>query len=398
MGKNIELDLSNIPHELLLILEIITMKSNEHSKHIIEKYQDIDWNLFIDLALHHRIYPVLYTKLKKNEKCVPEEILQTLQQYYKRNIFHMLHLAAETEKIAKYFTENEIPTLFLKGPILGTELYGDISLRTSSDIDFLVPIVDIEKAETLLINNGYVKEDYIQTVLNDWTWRHHHFTFIHPDKEIKIEIHWRLHPGPGKEPSFTELWNRKSTSSITGYSINLLGKEDLLLFLITHGARHGWSRIRWLVDIDRIVQHNINWFKINQLFKKFHSINVAGQAFILSNALLHTTISKNMQNIIEGNRPKKLAQNSIFYMERMVNLHTEPLPEEIAEYHKHHLYSMMSIQQKCLYALSTLYPYPSDLETFPLPKNLHILYFPLRPFLAVWRKTRKNTLHEEDRN
>ena len=28
---------------------------------------DIDWNLFLELAMHHRIYPLLYSKLKKIE-------------------------------------------------------------------------------------------------------------------------------------------------------------------------------------------------------------------------------------------------------------------------------------------------------------------------------------------
>ena len=31
--------------------------------------------------------------------------------------------------------------------------------------------------------------------------------------------------------------------------------------------------------------------------------------------------------------------------------------------------------------MSFLYPYPEDAETLPLPKYLHFLYFPLRPFL-----------------
>ena len=39
-----------------------------------------------------------------------------------------------------------------------------------------------------------MKDDYIQTVLNDWKWRHHHVTYFHPEKEIKLEIHWRLNP------------------------------------------------------------------------------------------------------------------------------------------------------------------------------------------------------------
>jgi hypothetical protein len=52
----------------------------------------------------------------------------------------------------------------------------------------------------------------------------------------------------------------------------------------------------------------------------------------------------------------------------------------------------MSLQQKVLYIISTLHPYYTDVETLPLPKYLHFLYFPLRPFLCIWRKTRKHAL------
>ena len=32
-------------------------------------------------------------------------------------------------------------------------------------------------------------------------------------------------------------------------------------FLITHGARHGWSRLRWLMDIDKMLNGKLDWDK-----------------------------------------------------------------------------------------------------------------------------------------
>ena len=141
----------------------------------------------------------------------------------------MLYLSGEMEQINKLCNENRIPLLFLKGPVLAKELYGDLSLRTSSDLDVMIPIHKLGKMEELLQNSGYVKDEYIETVLSDWKWRHHHFTYIHPEKEVKVEVHWRLNPGPGKEPSFSELWERKSISILTKNELYFLGKEDLFL-------------------------------------------------------------------------------------------------------------------------------------------------------------------------
>ena len=84
--------------------------------------------------------------------------MEALFQEYKKNTFQMLHLCGEMEQISKLFTENQIRLLFLKGPVLAAELYGDISLRTSKDLDILIPIADLEKVEELLLNVGYVRE------------------------------------------------------------------------------------------------------------------------------------------------------------------------------------------------------------------------------------------------
>lgn len=391
MSRNFNLDLSRIPRELILLLEFL--KTDDCTELLISSdrlFNNIDWNKFLDLAQHHRVYSVIYPKIKvMNESIVPTFVIQALKRQYQKNTFQMLHLSAEMEKVSRLFSENEIRVLFLKGPVLATELYGDISLRTSSDLDILIPIQDLDRAEQILIDEGFEKDEYIKSVLNDWKWRHHHITYFHPNKRIKLEVHWRLNPGPRKEPNFKELWKRKRKSSITKFPIYILGREDLFLFLISHGARHGWSRLRWLVDIHQIMNQPINWEKISILLKKYQSFHIGGQAVLLSSHLLNTPVIKEMEQYINSNLARNLAQSAIYYLESMINLHTDPVPEDVSKYHERHLFSLLSFEQKVLFILSFLYPYPEDAELLPLPNYLHLLYFPLRPFLWVWRKTRK---------
>lgn len=394
MENNFSLDLALIPKELKLILEIIKIEDVERFQaNSSDWFKDIDWKLFLELALHHRVYPILSLKLKKFEvNLIPQNVIQILNLTYKKNTLQMLHLSSVMVEICKIFNDNQIKLLVLKGPILGEDLYGDVSKRTSGDLDVLIPIDDLAKIEELLIQLGYEKDDYIQTVLNDWTWRHHHVTYFHPQKNIKLEIHWRLNPGPGKEPSFIELWKRKRVSSLTSYPVYYLGREDLFLFLVSHGARHGWSRLRWLIDIKELVKQNINWVSLAKLLKKHQFLNVAGQAIVLCSQLLSISITNEMKPLIKGKHPKMLAQAAIFYLEKMVNLHTDPVPEDISKYHKRHLTFLMSRQQRIFFIISFLYPYPEDAETLPLPKYLHFLYFPLRPFLWAWRKTKSHAI------
>jgi hypothetical protein len=393
MEKAVYLNLTNIPKELKLIINLLNLDNGK----IKFDVNDMDWGLFLQLAFHHRIYPLLYTKLNElDSNIIPDKIVQALAKRYQRNTFKMLQLSAVMEQLSKLFIENQIRPLILKGPVLADDLYGDISLRTCGDLDILVPIEDLSNVNDLLLELGYEKDEYIKTVLNDWKWRHHHYTYYHSSLGIKIEIHWRLNPYPCKEPSFTELWERKRISSITTHPTYYLGKEDLFFFLVLHGARHGWSRLRWLVDIHYIVGQELNWDTIKNQFKKNQCSYPGGQSLILASQLLKTTITKDMQSIVVTKQAKKLAEEAVFYLERMINLHTPPVPKEIAKYHSKHLFSLMSFQQKLLYFLSTLHPYYTDLETMPLPKRLHYLYFPLRPFLLVWRKSRRNALSLEE--
>lgn len=389
MNHIYNLDTSGFSKELVLMLGMLKQQSNDELLNNEDLFKDIEWEIFIQLARHHRVYPTIYQKIKSVSKdFIPTFVIEALQSDYQKNIFRMLQLSGETELISKLFSEYKLPALFLKGPTLSADLYGDISLRTSSDIDVLIPITLLEEVDQLLCNAGYEKDEYIQSVLNDWKWRHHHFTYLHPEKKIKLEIHWRLHPGPGKEPSFTELWERRKKSSLTQFPVNCLGNEDLFWFLVSHGARHGWSRLRWLVDIDKMLNSKLNWDTTKKLFKTYYTSHVGGQALILTSYLLNSNLTKEMKSISQQSRSRKLAQDALFYIRQFINLHNEPLPDDVATFHKKHLFSLMSLQQKCLFIMSTFHPYFEDTTTLPLPEKFHFLYFPLRPILWLWRKTR----------
>ena len=45
-------------------------------------YEKIDWKLFIELALHHRVYPLLYTKMKAvSNELIPNFVIQKIERY-----------------------------------------------------------------------------------------------------------------------------------------------------------------------------------------------------------------------------------------------------------------------------------------------------------------------------
>ncbi|WP_349727935.1 nucleotidyltransferase domain-containing protein [Peribacillus frigoritolerans] len=399
MNKNYSLNMSIISSELKLLLEIMKMK-NDDSKWSLKKelVKDIDWNLFVILVDHHRVYPLIYLKIKNiNNNMIPSQVIQILQKKYKENTFQMLLLSAEMENISKDFTEKNIRLLFLKGPVIAEDIYGDISLRTSKDLDILVPINDISIAEKLLLDRGYKSEKSIVS-LENWRWMTHHVTYYHPQKKVQIEIHWRLHPPPGKEPSFNDLWKRKRVSALTTYQVHFLGKEDLFTYLVSHGARHGWFRLRWLVDIDKIIRKRIDDKEnINVLLKEYLNYNYIAQTIVLANKLLNTPIPEEMKSILTVKHTSKKAQLSILYLVKMGNLEINQYNASYSliklklqrSFINRYLFAMKSSSHKIYFILKLFYPSHEDSVTLKLPKSLYFLYFPLRPFLWAWRKARK---------
>ncbi|GGP14009.1 nucleotidyltransferase domain-containing protein [Oceanobacillus neutriphilus] len=388
-----QLDLSNIPEELQLIIELLKHEHLDRHLKDLEAFTDINWDAFIDLAIHHRIYPILYPKLKKmGEGIIPSLVLERFSYLYRRNTMKMLFLSSEMQQVSKLFLDNHIYLLFLKGPVLAQALYGDISLRTSRDLDVLIPIEKLDDAEQLLLAQGYEKEYEINKELNEWKWRHRHVNYYHPQKKITIEIHWRLNTGPAKEPNFNELWERRTQSTVPGHEVYMLNGEDLFLYLNIHGAQHGWSRLRWLFDIHQLMDKDLNWNRIYKRLKRFGYLQVGGQGLVLVSELFNRELSSEMKQYLVNNRSEKLAAKSIFYLESMINIYTLPVPENVMKYHKKYLTDLMSVEQRILFTLSLLYPYPDDVKILPLPKTLHFLYFPLRPFLWAWRKRRKHAL------
>ena len=392
MDNEFTLDLSPFPRELKLLLLCIGMDNDlEAEDRIKDCLTDIDWNLFLLLVRHHRVYPLVYSNFKKmNIEMIPAHIMQALYLDYCKNTFQMLHLTAEMEKICHLFDDHDIRTLLLKGPVLTQALYGDLSMRTCKDLDILMPFEDVEKAEEILIKQGFAPDHEETRMLNDWKWRVHHLSYYNPQTKVQIEVHWRLNPDKGKEPDFDELWSRRSVSMVTSYPIHVLGDEDTFLFLAAHGARHGWFRLRWLADIDRLMRKPLNWKHMLSLLKKYHSEAVGGQALILASELLHTPLTQESSSLYSKKHPYKLAQGSIIFIQDMITL--SPVPKHLKIYYRRYLFSLRSLPQKWAFVFSQLYPNNRDLETLPLPKRLYILYFPLRPFLWCWRRMKQQHL------
>lgn len=384
----VKLDLSDISKELSFLLYLL--RNNTHEEILIKQYaSDIDWDMFMKLTLHHRVYPLVYLRLKGvDASLIPSEVMASLQQHYHNNVMKMLHLSREMSQLCEALKDTGVRTLLLKGPILATQLYGDLAHRTSKDLDILVDADDVERVERVLVQLGYELQD--ERILGNWKKTSHHLSYEHKKHSAQIEVHWRLNPHYNKSFSFDLLWERRNDVMLSHQIYHYLGNEDLLNYLADHGARHGWFRLRWLMDIARLLPM-INSNDMKAHFERYGGQLYVGQALILLSRLFSADIPNDLTVLTMNSKAHRLAQGALYYIKRIVKLN--PVPEKsVAWRYNRYLFSLMTGKQKVLYIWNKFLPNSRDASVLPLPKSLHFLYYPLRPFLWFWRRMKQPSI------
>ncbi len=392
MNKQSSLEPHMYSAELALLLELLQSESASSSSIGITSRtaSSLDWKEFVALAHHHRVYPTIQAQCAEHP-LLPEQVKQWLTQKYNRNAFTMLQLSGQMQHLSALLGERGIRALQLKGPVLAQLLYGDLSRRTSKDLDVLVPMEQAQQAEELLLELGYVKTQSVPRTTHNWRWRYNHESYTDERTGVEIELHWRLNGDAGKEQGFEELWSRRQTLAFGGTDVHMLGMEDLLIYLAVHGARHAWFRLRWLVDIDRLTRSNLDWSLLRQLTRQYHCEHIVGQALLLSASWLHTPIHTEMEHWTAHARSHELAVRVLPFITNRVNLCPEPETEALAKPYRAYQYALKTSGQKALFWVRKLAPDDWDMQTLPLPKGLYFLYYPLHPFLLLYRRMQRRT-------
>lgn len=385
------LDQGGFTAELRLMLAMMRSVSGSGAIRLPECEQppQIDWPQFLSLVRHHRVYPQLHARLR-DVPWVPYEIREAVRLDGARNTLRMLRSAGELQRVCRALTAGGIRSLVLKGPPLALDLYGDLSLRTSKDLDILIPLADLPKAERLMEQLGYRNDRRVPRAVGDWKWKVHHASFTNPHTGMQVEIHWRLNGDMGKEPSFEELWDRRRTSPLDRQAVCMLGREELFEYLCLHGARHGWFRLRWLADIDRIARLGLDVRRLLPLMRRHRSLHLGGQALALASGLFATPIPTGLEPLLPG-RGRQLAQLALPYIEQTAVPTSEASSKESDSRYKRYLFALKTPGQKIGFAVRRLHPSFRDAEALPLPRPLRFLYFPLRPFVWLWRQLRQQT-------
>ena len=269
---NIKNPLINTRPEIELLLSCvnpnITDATAERIKALVK--QDIDWQYLTRIADKHAVLSLLYSRINNTcPEALPELILKQWRWNFQSTAQRNLSLTAELVNLLKLLKQQNITALPYKGPVLASLIYKNVALRRFGDLDIIVQQQDIFAVRELLIAQGYrpdkeMTDAELVKYLNSKT--EHTYDFIHEDKNVFLEIHWRIAPKYITPIAAKDLWPDLEPFSLAGTTINNLPLEDWLPILCVHGSRHVWERFSWLCDIATLIHKNpdINWEKVIQ--------------------------------------------------------------------------------------------------------------------------------------
>jgi hypothetical protein len=343
-------------------------------------------DVFMEIVRHHKLIPHLYPVLTNRCENVSEAIRAQFRQSLQQHHLHILKLSGELARLSKSFAANDLPWLSVKGPALSLLLYGDIAMRQSGDLDILVDEKDLTRAQQLLKDAGYYTTSNDQA-FNKRQLAHYrkydsNYSWVHPAKNIHVELHWQLIPDEGADDRTNRLRNRTDIM-VGNHPIPTLRRTTYVLYLCRHGSAHLWFRLFWLWDVAFIFRHlhENECRELIPLIRQLRLEKIFAQAAYLS------------QQIFGVSPPSAFAQRTCsnriltpafrYILTNSTNTATRRLWCE-------YIYQLrLQSGLRYWWALSALrWNNPRDWETIRLPEALFFLYYVIKPVAFIIRKLR----------
>ncbi|EDZ91419.1 nucleotidyltransferase family protein [Francisella tularensis] len=243
---------------LLYLIRKHIHKSNQDyvDEFDIQKIEQVDFDKLFKLITYHKVELIVLPIIK--EINIPKFDYNRLSLRAKKIVTKQLLMEKLLSNILSKFTEHNIENIVLKGLPLDKKLYGSQGKRVYGDIDILIKEEQLRVAHDLLLDLGFCLEKDIFSI--DFISNHSlvrkalkDLVYINKEYNIVLELHWRvLIIGDFKYDIYNECSENFQQSSKV---YKILKEEYCLSYLIIHGYRSGWHRLKWLIDIVDFIQN-----------------------------------------------------------------------------------------------------------------------------------------------
>ncbi len=180
-----------------------------------------------------------------------------------------VHMMRELERVLSAFNRAKVPVLLLKGAALNLTVYERPNQRPMSDLDLLVKPANAHHALELLTEHGC--EPGYDLIRDDFFPKYHYEVefFTGGARPVRIDLHARpFRPlRVARTMPDDALWHEANALRVGEVEALIPRPELMFLQLAAHAAFHGCSRLLWLYDIKRLVEHygaSLDWSLVSQ--------------------------------------------------------------------------------------------------------------------------------------
>lgn len=160
-------------------------------------------------------------------------------------------MTAELLSVLDRLASQGIAAIPFKGPAFGARLYGDIALRTYTDLDVLIQHADLARISAVMHDAGYRLGDTLSWEIS--------FERI---GGASVDLHWAIAQPLHRFPlTADELWARRTSVDLAGTNVPTLDLEDALLVISFNGLSEDWQRVDRIADVAELVRGNatLDW-------------------------------------------------------------------------------------------------------------------------------------------
>jgi hypothetical protein len=192
---------------------------------------------------------LLYSQVKRRREMiepasVADEFLEGQKAVYYRNAVRSIKQESAENRVLSLLSAEGVPAVLLRGNAIASDIYDDPYCRTSADSDILIRQEDLERSDSVLSKNGYVRGDSLP--LKFWVNRIHHAQYRCPGTDYLLELHWNFGIPSFFRLSSGDIWTGVIQTEKDKYR---LSPDMTIIHLLMHHYMHAFRELRILTDI-----------------------------------------------------------------------------------------------------------------------------------------------------
>ena len=275
---------------------------------------ELDWNELLRQAEHHGVAPLLARNLLAHGRGVPPDVEQSLRSGFEGTVRRNLWFASELVRILQHFGAKKIHAVPYKGPLLAESVYGDLALRSFSDLDFLIAPSDFQRAKQALGELGYEPSVSLAPSAERMALRTgYELAFNSAAGKNLVELQWGLLPHfYAVDLRADDLLARSGRTVLGGREVPSLSPEDLVLVLCLHAAKHLWMRLIWICDIAETIRSQaVDCAVVFSRARELGITRILGVSFWLVKNVLGSAIPKPAEDLVGADPQIEILGNQI---------------------------------------------------------------------------------------